>query len=183
MKPTQGSQSLKTQIAEGLRKKAQPSFKIVQYLLGKMKSANFETVSAQEIEPAEHASTGQPSHTQLERGLTLSDHASIEHGSDSTQNCTALSHENLFESSFDEAQAEFVELQALLAGSILVQKGAQEKRLLVQSLFQGLLGDTTVHDSIECLLSADKTQFFVFLNDLSASRFTKPTLFNLVEIA
>ena len=50
-------------------------------------------------------------------------------------------------------------------------------------MFNGLHGDQTTLFQIPCFLTADKTTLMVFVNQLDTIKFTKSTLFNLVDSA
>lgn len=58
-----------------------------------------------------------------------------------------------------------------------------KQRILVESVFTGLLGEKTTIFQLPCLVSADKSTFFVYINNMDSTKFSKTTLFNLVDTA
>lgn len=58
-----------------------------------------------------------------------------------------------------------------------------ESQLVVQTYCMGLCFEKILVDSIPCISSADQTKFIVFLNKFDTKKFTKNTLFNLVNTA
>jgi len=61
--------------------------------------------------------------------------------------------------------------------------GKKPNLMVVESMFQGLVGEAKSVDQLPCLVSADQTKMFVWFCDLPVKKFTKPVLFNLVQTA
>lgn len=57
------------------------------------------------------------------------------------------------------------------------------QRVVVESVFKGLLGEQSTVFQIPCLMSDDHRTFFVLLDQLDSKKFSKTALFNLVDTA
>ena len=73
-------------------------------------------------------------------------------------------------------------LEGFLSCQILGENLHGSQRIFIESQFNGLVENTTLYQ-IPCYLSADKTTLMVFVNQLDTEKFSKNTLFNLVDSA
>jgi hypothetical protein len=71
----------------------------------------------------------------------------------------------------------------MLSTEIIGKVSHGRQRILVESIFNGLLGEQTTIFQIPCFMSSDYSSFFVYLNHMDNKKFNKTTLFNLVDTA
>jgi len=59
----------------------------------------------------------------------------------------------------------------------------EDNKCVMKNYYVGLQFEKVLVDSIQCIVSADQTMLIAFVNTLEAKRFTKSTLFNLINTA
>lgn len=91
--------------------------------------------------------------------------------------------EKSFEAAVHEHEEKYENLQGMLSVNSIGAKPHGKQRILVESVFHGLLGETKSLFQIPCLMSADNSTFFVYLNEMDSRKFNKTALFNLVDTA
>lgn len=77
----------------------------------------------------------------------------------------------------------FEVMQRILSVKVIGKTIQHKQRILVESVFKGLLGEQTTLFQIPCLMSEDCSTFFVYLNEMDSLKFNKTVLFNLVDTA
>jgi hypothetical protein len=85
-------------------------------------------------------------------------------------------------STIQEQEENYQQLENLLASDITGDKLNGKQRIVVESMFYDISGEKTMIFQIPCFLSADKTTFYVFINE-EKLKFNQTALFNLVDTA
>ena len=177
-------------------KKRNFAYRSIQYLLGnlKLRSSRRQTDTSQLTSHTESAiSTDMAASNVLFGKKSVSNAISVGQSSYDThpafvhQNSVGSTQESLdSDNSFDQAHEQdhmYEVIESMLSADVIGEVMNSNQRLLVESIFNGLLGDQKILFQIPCIVSQDKSSFFVFVNQMDAVKFNKTTLFNLVNTA
>lgn len=96
---------------------------------------------------------------------------------------TLSSEDENAEQDIAEKEYKFQLLESMLSTQArgIITHGRQ--RVVVESVFKGLLGEQSCVFQIPCLMSSDHTTFYVLLDQMDSKKFSKTALFNLVDTA